>query len=60
MNTSTLIISSVTEQDEDKYYCVASNGGIDGLLYSDSSQDTFVIVYGELLITQCNCMVACL
>ena len=25
MNTSTLNISSVTEKDEDEYYCVASN-----------------------------------
>ena len=27
MNTSTLTISPVTEQDEDEYYCVASSGG---------------------------------
>ena len=34
VNTSTLTISSVTEQDEDEYYCVASNGESDGLLYT--------------------------
>ena len=27
MNTSTLTISPVTEQDMDEYYCVASNSG---------------------------------
>jgi len=27
VNTSTLTISPVTEQDEDEYYCVASNSG---------------------------------
>ena len=47
VNTSTLNISSVTEQDEDKYYCVASNGGMDGLLYSNVSERADIIVYGE-------------
>ena len=47
VNTSTLTISSVQQEDEDKYYCVASNGGVDGLLYSNSSQRTIIIVYGE-------------
>ena len=51
MNTSTLTISPVTEQDEDEYYCVASNGGADGLLYSDKSHNAIVTVYGELHIT---------
>ena len=37
VNTSTLTISSVTEQNEDEYYCIASNGGPDGLSYSDMS-----------------------
>ena len=50
VNTSTLTISSVTEQDEDKYYCVASNGGMNGLLYSNSSQRTIIVVYGESMI----------
>ena len=44
VNTSTLTISSVTEQDEDEYYCIASNGGADGLLYNDISQKAMIIV----------------
>ena len=47
MNTSTLTISSVTEQDEDEYYCISSNGGPDGLLYSDTSNKAIITVYGE-------------
>ena len=50
MNTSTLTISPVTEQDEDEYYCVASNGGEDGSLYMDKSDDAMVTVYGELVL----------
>ena len=50
VNTSTLTISSVTEQDEDKYYCAASNGGMNGLLYNNSSQRTIIIVYGESMV----------
>ena len=48
VNTSTLTISSVTEQDEDEYYCIASNGGPDGLLYNDTSNRTMVFEHGEL------------
>ena len=47
VNTSTLTISSVTERDEDEYYCVASNGGPGGLLYSDISNRAIVIACGE-------------
>ena len=50
VNTSMLTISSVTEQDEDEYYCVASNGGADGLLYNLESHDAMVTVYGELVL----------
>ena len=53
VNTSTLTISAVTEQDEDEYYCIASNGGPDGLLYSDMSEKAMVTVYGKLVI---NCV----
>ena len=49
VNTPTLTISSVTEQDEDKYYCVASNGGMTGSLYNNASQISVIIVYGELI-----------
>ena len=63
VNTSTLIISPVTEQDEDEYYCVASNGGADGLLYNDKSHDAIITVYGKLCITlkcqQYKCYYAC-
>ena len=49
VNTPNLTISLVTEQDEDEYYCVASNGGKDGLKYSNPSQKTKVTIYGELV-----------
>ena len=51
VNTPTLTISSVTEQDEDKYYCVASNGGMDGSLYNNTSQNATIIVYGKVIIS---------
>ena len=54
VNTSTLTISSVTEQDEDEYYCIASNGGPDGLLYSDMSNKAMVTVYGEFSDQLCS------
>ena len=51
VNTPTLTISPVQQEDEDEYYCVASNGGMDGLLYSSTSQNSRVIVYGKLFYT---------
>jgi len=54
VNTSTLTILLVTEQDEDEYYCVASNGGKDGLLYNDVSQRTQVNVYGKSIYIACD------
>ena len=57
VNTPTLSISSVTEQDEDKYYCVASNGGMDGSLYHNTSQRTIIIVYGESTLSYINLLV---
>ena len=53
VNTSTLTISPVIEQDEDEYYCVASNGGADGSLYEDRSPNAIVTVYGGLVL-YCN------
>ena len=47
VNTSTLTISPIQQEDEDEYYCVASNGGMDGSLYSNASKNANVIVYGE-------------
>ena len=49
MNTSTLTISSVQQEDEDEYYCVASNRRIDGLQYSDISHRAMVTVYGKAI-----------
>ena len=51
VNTPTMTISPVTEQDEDKYYCVVSNGGMNGSLYNNASQVSIIIVYGELIHT---------
>ena len=47
VNTSTLTILSVTEQDEDEYYSIASNGGADGLLCNDTSNRAMITVCGE-------------
>ena len=47
INTSTLTISSVTEQDEDEYYCVANYGTVNGTLHNVTSNKANVIVYGE-------------
>ena len=49
VNTSTLTISSVQQEDEDEYYCVASNGGVNGLqYYSDTSHKAMVTLYGKV------------
>ena len=50
VNTPNLTISSVQREDEDEYYCVASNGGMDGSLYSNTSQRANIIVYGKLTL----------
>ena len=47
MNTPTLTVSPVRQDDEDEYYCVASNEGMDGLLYNDTSNGAVVTVYGN-------------
>ena len=47
VNTSTLTISSVTEQDEDEYYCVANYGIVNGTLHNVTSNKANIIVYGE-------------
>ena len=49
VDTSTLIISPVQQEDEDEYYCVAKNRIMDGLLYSDISQRASITIYGKLL-----------
>ena len=47
VNTSTLTISPVTEQDEDEYYCVASYAIVNGTLHNVISNKANIIVYGE-------------
>ena len=47
VNTPTLTISPVQQEDEDEYYCVASNGGLDGLSYTDISDRALVTIYGK-------------
>ena len=47
VNTPTLTISPVQQEDEDEYYCVASNGGMDVLHYSDISHRAMVTIYGK-------------
>ena len=47
VTTSTLTLSPVREEDEDEYYCVTTNGGVDGMRYSDKSQVVKVIVFGK-------------
>ena len=51
VNTSTVIISPVQQEDEDEYYCVASNEGIDGSLYNDTSQSAKITVYGKVIMS---------
>ena len=53
VNTSTLTISSVQQEDEDEYYCVASNVGIDELHYSDISHKAMVTIYGKTIKYDC-------
>ena len=47
VNTRTLTISPVTEQDEDEYYCVASYGLANGTLHNVTSNKANITVYGE-------------
>ena len=47
ITTSTLTISPVREEDEDEYYCVTTNGGVDGIRFNATSQVAKVIVFGK-------------
>ena len=51
VNTPTLTILPVQQNDEDEYYCVANNGGMDGSLYNNTSHNTTIIVYGKVIIS---------
>ena len=58
VNTPTLTISPVQQEDEDEYYCVASNGGTDVLHYSDISHRAIVTIYGKAIATvNINCII---
>ena len=50
VNTSTLTISPVQQEDEDEYYCVASYGVLNGMDHSGTSLNANVTVYGKELI----------
>ena len=50
INTSVLTIYPVTEQDEGEYYCVVSNEGADGKVFTDRSQRAMITVYGKLVL----------
>ena len=47
MNTPTLTISPVQQEDEDEYYCVASYGVVNGTQHNDTSHRANVTVYGK-------------
>ena len=46
VNTPTLIISPVQQEDEDEYYCVASYGVVNGMDHSDESERAKITVFG--------------
>ena len=47
VNTQHLTLSPVSEADEGEYYCVTTNGGRNGMRYSDTSQVAQITVYGN-------------
>ena len=47
VNTPNLTISSIQQEDEDEYYCVASYGVVNGMNHSDESEIAAIIVYGK-------------
>ena len=47
VNTSTLTISPVQQEDEDEYYCVASYGVVNGTNHSDISHNASITVYSK-------------
>ena len=50
VNTPTLIISPVQQEDEDEYYCVASYGVVNGMDRSDESERARITVFGKYYV----------
>ena len=46
VNTPTLTIAPVQQEDEDEYYCVASYGVVNGTDHSDESERARITVFG--------------
>ena len=49
VNTPTLTISPVQQEDEYEYYCVASYGIVNGMDHSDESKRAKITVFGKCL-----------
>jgi len=49
VKTQNLTISPVKEEDENEYYCVTTNGGVDRMRYRDTSQMAQVTVFGKMV-----------
>ena len=51
VNTPTLTISPVQQEDENEYYCVASYGIVNGMDHSDESNRAKITVLGMYVAT---------
>ena len=60
VNTSTLTISPVQQEDEDEYYCEGSYGVVNGTNHTAVSQKANIIVYGENHRTLDTLIILCL
>ena len=55
VNTPTLTISPVQQEDEDEYYCVASYGVVNDTDHSDESERARLTVFGKQLVFVNDC-----
>ena len=53
VDTSTLTISPVQQEDEAEYYCVASYGVVNGMDHSDESERAKITVLGTYVHIVC-------